>query len=112
MSGAGSQFVVVGSGMAALGAAHRARAEKLDPVLFDAKSYPGGHTASHKIDGFVFDEGPHVSFTKDERIKSMLLENIGGEYERIDARIDNYWQGYWVTHPVITNLRGLPPDFV
>ncbi|NOT07155.1 MAG: NAD(P)-binding protein [Gemmatimonadales bacterium] len=98
--------------MGALGAAHLLQAEGLTPALFDQLDYPGGHTASHTVNGFIFDEGPHVSFTKDQRIKDLLLANLGGEYETIDARIDNYWRGHWVTHPVITNLRGLPEELV
>ena len=35
----------------------------LGTVLYEKNPYHGGHTASHHMDGFIFDEGPHVSFT-------------------------------------------------
>ncbi len=106
------RVAIIGTGMAALGAANHLRSEGIRPVLFDQNSYPGGHTASHRVGDFIFDEGPHVSFTKDERIKALLLRNVEGQYESVDARIDNHWQGRRITHPVITNLHGLPPGLV
>ncbi len=106
------RFVILGSGMGALGAAHRLQAEGLSSVLYDRSDHAGGHTSSHPVGGFIFDEGPHVSFTKNERIRDLLLANVGGRYERVQAAIDNYWQGHWARHPVITNLRGLPADLV
>ncbi len=110
--GVQTRFAIIGTGMGALGAAHRLQAEGLSSVLYDKNGYPGGHTASHEEEGFIFDEGPHVSFTKVERIKDLLLANIGGEYESINAHIDNYWCGHWIKHPAITNMRGLPEDLV
>ena len=104
--------VILGTGMAGLGAAHRLQAEGVRPVLYDRNTWVGGHTASHQVEGFVFDEGPHVSFTKDERIKALLAANVAGAYHQVEARITNYWQGHWIRHPAITNLHGLPSDFL
>jgi predicted NAD/FAD-dependent oxidoreductase len=50
--------VILGSGMAALGAAERLRATGEPFLVFDASSYYGGHTASFRHPGgFVFDDG-------------------------------------------------------
>ncbi|HJS47195.1 MAG TPA: NAD(P)-binding protein [Gemmatimonadales bacterium] len=105
-------MAILGSGMAGLGAAWRLRAEGLPSVLYDQHSHPGGHTASHRTDGFVFDEGPHVSFTRDETVRRLFAESVGGRYESVDAQINNYWRGHWIRHPAITNLHGLPPGLV
>ena len=69
-----NEYVVLGSGMAGLGAAAQLRSEGRSAVVFDKKAYAGGHTATHTRDGFVFDEGPHVSFTKHEKIKQLFAE--------------------------------------
>jgi protoporphyrinogen oxidase len=106
------RVAILGSGMAGLGAAWRLRAEGVPSVLYDKNSHPGGHTASHHVDGFVFDEGPHVSFTKDETVRRLFAEAVGGRYEAVDARINNFWRGHWIRHPAITNLHGLPTDLV
>lgn len=105
-----TQLAILGSGMGGLGAAHAARQVGLPAVIYEQSSYAGGHTATHVRDGFVFDEGPHVSFTKDERLKGYFSTAIAGRYESINAYIDNFWQGHWVRHPVVTNLYNLPAD--
>jgi protoporphyrinogen oxidase len=101
---------VLGSGMGGLGAAHALRSAGRKAVVYDKNHYPGGHTSSHIREGFTFDEGPHVSFTGVERLKSMFSSAIGGNFESINAYIDNYWKGHWVRHPVVTNLYGLPAE--
>lgn len=107
------KIAILGTGMAGLGAAHHLHAEGMDIALFDEQTYYGGHTASVTLpSGFTFDYGPHVSFTKDERIQRLLADNVDGQYETIQYRVNNYWQGHWITHPVQNNLHGLPVDLV
>ena len=106
-------IVVLGSGMGALGAAHRLSADGLRPVLYDKNSYHGGHTASFRHEGgFVFDIGPHISFTKDQRIQELFAESVGGRFETIQIRLNNYWRGHWPVHPVQLHLHGLPEDLI
>ncbi len=105
-----SRIAILGTGMAGLGAAHHLRENGRACTLFDKKAYAGGHTMSHRRGGFVFDEGPHVSFTRNERLRSMFEKAVGGALLKVDAYIDNYWQGHWVRHPVITNMHGLPTE--
>ena len=82
-------------------------------MLYDANSYPGGHTATFDVGGgFLFDDGPHVSFTKDEQFADRLAANVDGRFEQVAARINNYWRGSWITHPVQMHLHGLPTDLV
>jgi protoporphyrinogen oxidase len=107
------RLAILGTGMAGFGASHRLREEQVEVVLYEKNSYYGGHTASHRVDpGFTFDEGPHVSFTTDERIQNLLAENVEGKFETIQYQVNNYWRGHWVTHPVQNHLHGLPTDLV
>jgi protoporphyrinogen oxidase len=108
-----SRVAILGTGMAGFGAWHRLRDEPHEVVLYDKRAYGGGHTTSWVYPpGFTFDEGPHVSFTKDERIQDILAEAVDGEFEEVQYQLDNYWRGHWVTHPVQCNLYGLPVDLV
>jgi protoporphyrinogen oxidase len=105
--------VILGAGMAGLGAAYRLRQEGVSSVLFDKLDYHGGHAASFiHPEGFIFDDGPHISFTQDERIRELFAASVDGEFEAFNARVDNYWQGYWIKHPAQCNLYGLPEDLV
>jgi len=106
-------IVVLGSGMGGLGAANRLSADGIRPVLYDRNPYHGGHTASFTHEGgFVFDIGPHISFTKDPRIQELFAESVGGQFETIQIRLNNFWRGYWPLHPVQLHLHGLPEDVI
>ena len=108
-----AQTVVLGTGMSALGAASVVADAGFPVVLFDANPYPGGHTATFDAgQGFLFDDGPHVSFTKDERLRDLFARNVDGAFEDIEARINSYWHGVWIPHPVQMHLQGLPTDLV
>jgi protoporphyrinogen oxidase len=106
-------IVVIGSGMAGFGAAMRFAAEGRRAVVYDQNSYYGGHTASFRDEnGFLFDLGPHISFTKDERVQKFLAANVDDDYEALQVNLNNYWQGHWITHPVQLHLNRLPPDLI
>lgn len=106
---------ILGTGMAGFGAAYRLRQAgiKGDCRMYDKNSYIGGHTASFETnDGFIFDDGPHISFTDDKRLQDLLAKNIDQEYETLKATVNNYWQGHWIKHPAQCNLHGLPTDLI
>ncbi len=108
-----SDVVVLGTGFAGFGAGHRLDEAGVPYVVFDANPYIGGHTATHLVEpGFLFDDGPHVSFTKDERVQQILADTVDGRYQSVPIALDNYWQGHRVTHPVQVNLHGLPTELV
>jgi protoporphyrinogen oxidase len=105
--------VILGSGMAAWGAFDRLTSEGVKPTLFDKNAYPGGHTASFpNHEGFVFDDGPHISFTEIEEMQNVLADAVDGRYETLNARVDNWYQGVWVKHPAIAYLHALPEDLI
>jgi len=107
------RVAILGSGMAGFGAAYRLHQEGVPSITYDKNTYHGGHTASFKHEtGFIFDEGPHVSFTKHERLQRLFAESVDEKYEVIHATPNNYWKGHWIKHPAICNLYGLPTDLV
>jgi protoporphyrinogen oxidase len=106
-------IVVLGTGMAGFGAAHRLSAEGVTPMMYDKNAYYGGHTTSFRYEtGFLFDVGPHISFTKDSRIQSLFAESVDQQYETVQINLNNYWRGLWPLHPVQLHLHGLPEDVV
>jgi protoporphyrinogen oxidase len=104
---------ILGAGIAGLGAAFQLKNAGLQPEIFEMRDRPGGHTSSHAAEGgFIFDEGPHVSFTKDSRIQNLFAESVEEKYEIIQTYVNNYWKGHWIKHPAICNLHGLPDDLL
>jgi protoporphyrinogen oxidase len=99
--------------MAGFGAAYRLHAEGIAPAIYDKNAYHGGHTASFRHNGgFLFDIGPHISFTKDPRIQELFADSVDQQYETVQIHLNNYWRGYWPQHPVQLHLHGLPEDVI
>jgi protoporphyrinogen oxidase len=99
--------------MAGFGAAYGLREAGRKAILFDKQSHYGGHTTSVVYEGrYTFDEGPHVSFTKDERIRGILADAIDQKYEVLNTKVNNHWKGFWIKHPAQVNLYGLPCELV
>jgi len=106
-------IVILGSGMGGFGASYRLHAEGITPVMYDKNAYHGGHTASFRSgSGFLFDDGPHISFTKDPRIQDLFADSVDQRYETVQINLNNYWRGYWPRHPVQLHLHGLPEDVI
>ncbi len=104
-------IVVLGTGMAGFGAARHLASERVPFEIYDKSPYYGGHTRTYTHPGgWIFDDGPHVSLTKDDRVKEIFANAVDGAYEEIPARLNNYWRGHWITHPAQVNLHGLPVD--
>jgi len=106
-------IAVLGTGMAGFGAGHTLSNAGVPFICYDRPPYYGGHTQSFRYDNnFVFDEGGHISFTKHDRIRDLLASNIEGRHEEPQLKIDNYWHGHRIIHPVQCNLRGLPNELI
>lgn len=104
-------IAVLGTGMAGLGAGYGLERASVPFVCYDKNPYVGGHTRSFRYDsGFVFDEGGHISFTKNDHVRDVLAENVRGVFEERSLPIDNYWRGHRIPHPVQCNMRGLPAE--
>jgi len=77
-------------------------------IIYEADSHYGGHVYSEVEDGFVWDDGPHVSYTKNEYIQQLFVDLVGGQYEEVQAEIVNYYKGHWIDHPAQSNLYQIP----
>jgi protoporphyrinogen oxidase len=108
-----NKIAILGAGAAGIGAAHLLHQEGVPAEIFEKCNYIGGHTASfvHK-DGWVFDHGPHISFTRNPRIQELFATSVSEQYEQIFARVNNWWKGLWIKHPVQANLYGIPTDLL
>ncbi len=105
------KVVIIGAGLAGLAAADALAAAGREVEIFEANPYWGGRANSICKEGFVFDEGPHVSFTQDRAVQDVFTRGAGN-VEEFSARITNAFQGNWITHPAQCHLYGLKPDLV
>lgn len=102
---------IIGSGFAGAAAAHGLNKLGKPNTIYEAKPHWGGHTHADEFDGFWFDEGPHLSFTKDQRVYDVFSEGAQ-QWEELPARVTNYFEGHWLTHPAQVHLYGLDPDLI
>jgi len=107
-----SNVIILGAGMSGFGAVHHFRNHGIDAKIYERNSYYGGNATTFESEGFIFDTGPHISFTKDERIQKLFAESIKNKYATFDVAVNNLWNGHWIKHPAQVNLHGLPEELV
>jgi protoporphyrinogen oxidase len=105
-----AKIAILGAGMAGMAAAKTLSDQ--DCTVFEARNQPGGHASSFHTNGFIFDEGPHLSFTPFDRVKTFFARSVDDRFYEHPALADNYYQGLFLKHPVQCNLNGLPPALV
>src|ERR671927_217573 len=90
-------ITILGGGIAGIAVSYHVGHDQC--VVFEADNRYGGHIYSEVENGFVWDDGPHVSFTKSEYVLQTWAEAVGGEYEEVPAAVTDYYQGHWIDHP-------------
>lgn len=99
---------VLGAGASGLSAAYHLGG---DVEVFESSPYPFGHCRTKNVDGFLFDEGPHVFFGTDEVSQKLVREPLAGELEHHRAEMWNdYGDARFGRYPVQANLHALPTD--
>jgi len=98
--------LILGAGFSGLSVSYHIGHEKC--VILEKNNHPFGHCSSHHVDGIMWDEGPHVSFTKSEYVKELFAQSVHGEFVEYDAKVGNYYHGSWIDHPAQVNLYQVP----
>lgn len=77
-------------------------------VIYEADTHYGGHVYSEVQGSCVWDDGPHVSYTKNEYIRQLFCDLVDGQFEEVQAEVVNYYKGHWLDHPAQSNLYQIP----
>jgi protoporphyrinogen oxidase len=100
--------LILGASLAGLSASfHRGHRQC---VILERKSHAFGHLASEELDGFTWDEGPHVSFTVHDYVKDLFAESVGRSFLDYPAAVGNWFHGHWIDHPAQSNLYQAPKN--
>ncbi|QGJ69060.1 Hypothetical protein PBC10988_7250 [Planctomycetales bacterium 10988] len=97
-------LVILGAGLSGLGCALNAPGAK----IFEAQSHLGGHAYSHQQDGVYFDQGAHISHSKNPTFVEMIKKSAKDVVEIPKSHVQNYYQGKWFTYPVQNHLHEQP----
>lgn len=98
--------LILGAGLAGLSCSYHLGHQKC--MLLEKAGHPYGHIHSDFRGGFTWDEGPHVSFTKNDYVRNLFSQSVDGDFESYEIRTTNYYRGHWVDHPAQSNLFQIP----
>ena len=100
-------IVILGGGIAGLGAALKAREIGRNAVIFEARDAAGGLLDNFKIDGFRFDHAVHLSFATEEKVRNIFDRT---PFLTHPADSNCFDSDRWLKHPVQNNLYPLPAE--
>lgn len=99
-------IIILGSGLSGLSCSYHLGHERCR--ILEAKPHPFGHIHSSVCEGFTWDEGPHVSFTKNDYVRDLFARNVRQGFEEYAVRVRNFYRGHWIDHPAQSNLFQVP----
>jgi protoporphyrinogen oxidase len=99
-------IVILGAGLSGLSASYHLGHERC--ILLERNAHAFGHIASQQREGFSWDIGPHVSFTKNDYVKTLFERCVAGGFENLEVNVGNYFKGHWIDHPAQTALHQVP----
>ena len=96
--------VILGGGIAGLGAALKARETGRSATIFEARDAAGGLLDNFTIDGFRFDHAVHLSFATEDKVRAIFDRT-----PYLTHPSDSYCfdRDRWLKHPVQNNLAPL-----
>jgi protoporphyrinogen oxidase len=102
-----AQNIIIGAGIAGLGAAHALKLKGEDSLVLEKNETWGGLCGNFEINGFRFDRFVHLSFAKDERVNDIFFQT---PFLRHIPNPSNIYHRQWIKHPAQNNLYPLPED--
>ncbi len=76
--------------------------------VLEAENHPGGHASSFVVDGFTFDYGPHIMFSKHKDILAYMIETLDGNVQECRRNNKISFKGRLTKYPFENGLAGLP----
>ena len=97
--------IILGAGVAGLGASLKARELGKESIIFEASSRAGGLLDNFQIQGFRFDNAVHLSFATEPQVRAIFDKT---DYFTHPAVALSFEENRWLKHPVQNNLYPLP----
>jgi protoporphyrinogen oxidase len=109
------QDVILGGGLSGMTAAYYLQMAGEDHwQLYEKEEQVGGHARSIAVDGYLFDYGPHIHFTIDAEMESLIRDLLGDNLHAQERRAFIYHHAYdlYTRFPFQAHLYGLPVPIV
>jgi len=99
------EITILGAGLSGLSFAYHYHGKS---IIFEKLEKIGGTASTQNIQGYFYDYGPHVLFTKDQYIINLLTRHTP-TLKKI-ARPINTFKGKEFPHPALYHLNKLPKE--
>jgi protoporphyrinogen oxidase len=99
-------ILVLGAGLSGISASYHISHEAC--LILEKNAHPFGHIHAEVRDGYTWDRGPHVSFTKNEYVRNLFAQSVDGDYDEYTVKVANYFKGNWISHPAQSFLHQVP----
>jgi protoporphyrinogen oxidase len=109
------QDVILGAGLSGLTAAYTLQLGGEDHwQIYERESSVGGLARTVEIDGYRFDYGPHILFTIDKEMESLIRDLLGDNFHAQERRAYIYHEAHdlYTKFPFQAHLHGLPVETV
>ena len=79
-------------------------------TVYEALARPAGHSASTVRDGFTFDQGPHIMFSRHAGVLDFMVKSLGDNVHRSRRNNRVSLGGRLAKYPIENDLGSLPPE--
>ena len=106
--------IILGGGLTGLSYAYGNLIKGNPTIVFEKYEKVGGHLITFNFNGFLFDFGPHIFRSKDEKVLNFVKQLLRNNYQYVSSNpaIYKYGRFYDNVVPVITNqnIENLPAE--
>lgn len=81
-----------------------------DVTVYESSTKAAGFCAATQKDGFTFDRGPHIMFSRDQEVLDFMVRSLRGNVHRSRRANRIAIGGRFVKYPIENDLAGLPED--
>ena len=81
-----------------------------DVTIFEQSDRTGGHCHATNRDGWTFDRGPHIMFSRDQEVLDFMIASLGDNVHQSRRNNRVFVDGRMVKYPLENDLAGLTLD--
>lgn len=102
--------VIMGGGLAGISLAYflQDREDITHITILEKDDEIGGLCRSLRADGYIYDIGPHILFSKDKEMLNLMLDVLGDNKNELRRSNQIIYKGRWVQYPFENDLSKLP----
>lgn len=103
--------IVLGAGLSGISTAYfLQQQQKYDKItLLEMENTTGGLCRSIRKDGYIYDIGPHILFSKDKEMLNLMLDVLG-EKNNLKRSNKILYKQHQIQYPFENDLSKLPPE--